>query len=245
MITHECHETVLEVFLDTGKGNLLAECHLEELCELAAQAGADHGIHGIIITGTGQSFSTGLDLSSGQPAAAENPWHTAFEALDRLLVILFRFPKPFVAAINGHSVGTGFLIQLCADQVIVTDNPRLKMGLPELSLGLTIDAVMTHLARCGVAGDRMLQRLLYSGELFGSEKALQIGVADEVVTGETLIAAARGRVAHLLRGTLSAFSQTKQTLRSDTIRRMEDALAAHSHTVFDDLMRQRKPVATT
>lgn len=240
MITCERYKNILEIKIDVGKGNLFSFSHLEQLGKLVSQAETDCFIDGVVITGTGHCFSTGLDISSMLDSAGETPWSDTFQALDRLLADLFRFPKPFVAAINGHSVGAGFLIQLCSDYVLVADNDRMKFGLPELSLGLTIDCVMMHLANYGLSSCRLLQYFLYSGDLFGSAKALQIGIVDEIVAGESLLITAHGQVMRLLRGGQAAFSRTKQILRCDTILKMDASLTARSHLVFDDLLLQEK-----
>jgi enoyl-CoA hydratase/carnithine racemase len=237
MISHTRRDSLLEIRLDSGKGNLLSTGTLEELNRSIRDASSDHLIHGIIITGTGHSFSTGLELS-GDPADLSETLK-CFYTLDTLLFELFSFPKPFVAALNGHSVGAGFLIQLCSDYVVMTDNPRIKMGLPELSLGLTIDPLMTHLARHGFPSDRALQKCLYSGELFGQATAIQLGIVDEIAPDEALMTAAREKLAHLLRGTSSAFECIKYTLRSETISKMKNSLASNSYMVFQKLLHQK------
>jgi 3,2-trans-enoyl-CoA isomerase len=238
MIIHVCYENTLEIRFDLGKGNLFSSVHLEQLSDILRQAETDNNVSGVILTGTGHSFSTGLDLSINSALSDGIPGHTAFHALDELLLSLFRFPKPVVAVINGHSVGAGFLIQLCSDYAMVADNHRIKMGLPELSLGLTIDSLMGHLAQHGFPSARMMQHYLYSSELFGPETALQIGVVDEIIPNESLISAARERVMRLLGGGYVAFGRTKQTIRCETIRKMQDSLNAGSYAIFDDLIQK-------
>lgn len=237
MILHTFHENALEIRLDCGKGNLLSADSLENLKRLIREASSDPLIHGIIITGTGHSFSTGLELSK-EPADLSETLE-CFRTLDALLVDLFRFPKPFVAALNGHSVGAGFFIQLCSDYVVMADNSRIKMGLPELSLGLTIDPLMAHLARFGFPSDRTLQQHLYSGELFGQVAAIQLGVVDEITPADALLTTAREKLAHLLRGTSTAFGYVKQTLRGETISKMEHSLAEESFQIFRKLLEQK------
>lgn len=240
MIAHEIYNNTLEVNLDCGKGNLLSLAHLRELGELLVHAENDGQTHGMIITGTNRSFSTGLDIPTANRSSAGYPWRETFRALDELLVRLFQFQKPFVAAINGHSIGAGFLIQLCSDYAVIGSSNHIKLGLPELSLGLTLDSVMVHLTRHGFPCAHSLQHYLYSSELFGPEKALQMGLVDEISTTDSPMAGARRAVARLAAINHAAFRSTKQTLRRESVRKMEQALAANSHYVFDALLDQSR-----
>lgn len=236
MITHKLNDKTLEIKMDCGKGNLLSFSHLEKLIALIDHAQSDGQTHGVIITGNGHSFSTGLDFSRNEPIPKSSHWTSSFHALDGLLVRLFQFSKPFVAAINGHSVGAGFLIQLCSDYAIIENNSRIKLGLPELRLGLTIDSVMIHLARHGFTSERVLQYFLYSSELLGPEKALQIGVVDKIAIDQPLLITAREEIARLQSVRSAVFSITKLTLRSETICMMKNSFAANSHFVYENLL---------
>ena len=240
MITDQCHDGILLVTLDLGKGNLLSFSHIEKLYKLIENAEVDIGVKGLILTGTARCFSTGLDLSGELSSLEDHSWRPTFQVLDKLLLRLFSFSKPFVAAINGHSVGVGMLIQLCADWVIVEDSDRVKIGLPEMSMGLTIDSLMMHLARYGFHSNRDLQNILYTGELFAPSKAVALGVVNEVVEHDSLILSARERVDHLLKGGSEAFSCMKETMRKEAIDKMKASLRAQDYLIFDNLMMQMK-----
>jgi len=236
MITDQCNNGILLVTLKLGKGNLLSLADIEKLYNLIGAAEADKEVKGLILTGSAKCFSTGLNLSHELSSNEEYPWRPCFELLDRLLIRLFGFSKPFVAAINGHSIGAGLLIQLCADWVIVEENSRIKMGFPELTIGLTLDSLMIHLAHYGFHSKRELQNILYMGELFTFDKAMTLGVVNEVVRNDNLILSAREKIAYLLRGGSEAFLRTKEIMRADAINKMENSLHNRDYMVFDSLM---------
>lgn len=237
MIETILNENILEIVIDSGKGNLLSLQDLITVNDLVVDAEHNVEIHGVLMTGKGRSFSAGLDLPSQSGALDVDACMDCFCALDKLLVNLFSFSKPLIAAVNGHSVGAGLLLHLCADHAIAADDKRIKIGLPELSLGLTIDAVMVNLIRYSISSDKELQKILFSGDLFDPLRALQLTMIDEIITDERLHDAALNHCKQLIKKGLPAFRATKKTLRHVTMQQMKSALDSKEFQVFEELLR--------
>ena len=79
----------------------------------------------IILTGTGKAFSAGVDTRafgaySGQEKA------DMIRAITRMVSAIVSHPAPVIAAVNGHALGGGFVLMLCADFRVVTDDTDAK-----------------------------------------------------------------------------------------------------------------------
>jgi enoyl-CoA hydratase len=157
--------------------------------EKAAQAvDADAGIRAAIITGAGgKSFCAGGDVeawSAIPPEAFAFTWvrmgHRAFDALARMR-------PPFIAALNGHTLGGG--LELAATADIRIAERHIKIGLPETGIGIIPGWSGTQRA-VRRFGAQAVRRMSLAGEIFTAEQALALGLVDQVVDqGESLNAA--------------------------------------------------------
>jgi 3-hydroxyacyl-CoA dehydrogenase / enoyl-CoA hydratase / 3-hydroxybutyryl-CoA epimerase len=98
--------------------------------------------------------------------------------------------KPFVAALNGTTLGGGYEVALACHRRIAADNPKALIGLPEVSLGLLPGGGGTQrLPR--MIGVRNALPFLLEGKKLAPKKALEAGLVDEVVSADQLLARAR------------------------------------------------------
>lgn len=151
---------------------------------------ADQTIKGAIISSSRDEFVVGADLDTlrgiSDPAAAMK--------IAGRLSLLFReietAGKPFVAAINGSALGGGYEICLACHYRLAADNPKTQIGLPEVTLGLLPGAGGTQrLPR--MIGLKNALPMLIEGRKVGVAKAKEMGLVDEVVPAESLMARAR------------------------------------------------------
>ena len=148
---------------------------------------------GIIITSAKRAFIAGADLEmlsaltgAGQSATALT---ATAGALSRILRKLETCGKPVVSAINGTALGGGFELCLASHHRILADDPRIKVGLPEATLGLLPGAGGTQrLPR--LIGVQASLGLLMEGKQLRPDKALAAGIVDAVVPAADLLAAA-------------------------------------------------------
>src|SRR5213079_1582535 len=107
-------------------------------------------------------------------------------ALRDLLETIFVFPRPVVAAANGHAIAGGCLIVASCDYRLMSGG---KIGVPELLVGVPFPTVIMEILKF-VAG-RDAQYLAYSGVTLGAEEARGKGLIDEAVDADRLVGRAR------------------------------------------------------
>src|SRR5439155_26819638 len=124
----------------------------------------------IILTGAGTAFSAGMDLAEVSAtldqAGEATQVHQDAEQLSALLDLIYRSPKPTLAAVNGPAVAGGAGLMTVCDLALAA--PGAKLGYPEVRRGLVAAMVMPHLLRH--VGERTARYLLLTGELIGAEE---------------------------------------------------------------------------
>jgi enoyl-CoA hydratase/carnithine racemase len=216
-------EGLAEVRLERGKVNALDEEVVEELAECLRRLATDASTRSVVLTGSGRFFSFGFDIPGflGHSKEAFLTYLGRFAALYR---DLFGYPKPVVAALNGHAVAGGCMLALACDARLMAAG-KGKIALNEIAFGSSLFAGAVEMLRHTVGG-RNAERVAYSGTIFGPEDALGLGLVDEVVAEAELLAAAR-RVARV-HGAKdpAAFQSVKSLLRRpvlDEMARREEA----------------------
>ncbi|WP_040600302.1 enoyl-CoA hydratase-related protein, partial [Patulibacter medicamentivorans] len=155
-------------------------------------------ITGVIITSAKKTFFAGGDLNdlikatpADAPAITEN-----LETIKGDLRKLETLGKPVVAAINGAALGGGLEIALATHHRVVVDDPKIQIGLPEVSLGLLPGGggVARITRMLGIAGG--LMNVLLQGQRHRPAKALELGIVSELVASpDDLLPAARKFIA--------------------------------------------------
>jgi 3-hydroxyacyl-CoA dehydrogenase/enoyl-CoA hydratase/3-hydroxybutyryl-CoA epimerase len=155
-------------------------------------------ITGVIITSAKKTFFAGGDLNDIRAAGTEQSEQIAGFVRDgkALLRRLETLGKPVVAAINGAALGGGLEIALATHRRIAVDDPKVKLGFPEVQLGLLPGAggVTRSVRMLGIVN--ALMQLLLQGQQVRPQQAKEIGIVDEIVaTREQLIPAAKAWIA--------------------------------------------------
>ena len=189
--------------------NVMNQQGFIDLEALVDQALADDGIKGVIITsGKEGSFAGGMDLNiiaKMKESAGDDPARGLFEGLMATHAMLRKIEragmdpktnkggKPIAAALPGTALGIGLEIPLACHRIFAADNPKAKIGLPEILVGIFPGAGgTTRLSRkLGAMG---ASPLLLEGKLNDPKKAKAAGVVDEVVPADELLSAAKAWV---------------------------------------------------
>ncbi|QFT63997.1 3-hydroxyacyl-CoA dehydrogenase NAD-binding domain-containing protein [Roseivivax sp. THAF30] len=169
-----------------------AALHLESLVDDAL---ADEAVKGIVITSGKDSFAAGMDLNviAGMKAeAGENAAEGLFEGIMSLHKALRKIElagmdpktqkggKPIAAALPGTALGIGLELPLACHRIFVTPNPKAKIGLPEIMVGIFPGGGgTTRLVR--KLGAMTASPFLLEGKLSDPMKAKSAGLVDEVV----------------------------------------------------------------
>ncbi|MFK7938838.1 MAG: 3-hydroxyacyl-CoA dehydrogenase NAD-binding domain-containing protein [Roseovarius sp.] len=185
--------------------NVMNQQGFEDLDALVDQALADDAIKGVIITsGKPGSFAGGMDLNiiaKMKEAAGDNPAQGLMDGLSATHAILRKIErggmddknkggKPFVAALPGTALGIGLEIPLACHRIIAADNPKAKIGLPEIMVGIFpgMGGTARLTRKLGAMG---ASPFLLEGKLSDPKKAMQGGLIDEVVPADDLLAKAK------------------------------------------------------
>jgi 3-hydroxyacyl-CoA dehydrogenase/enoyl-CoA hydratase/3-hydroxybutyryl-CoA epimerase len=170
--------------------NVLNEASVARFAALVEEAIKDAAVRGVIITSKKRDFLAGADLTElGRDADAKSltGFTARFHALTRAIE---KSGKPFCAAINGTALGGGYEIALACHRRIAADDPRIRIGLPEVTLGLLPGGGGTQrLPR--LIGIRAALPLLLEGRKLDPAKALAAGLVDALVPADQLLSAAR------------------------------------------------------
>ncbi|KRE39001.1 3-hydroxyacyl-CoA dehydrogenase [Janibacter sp. Soil728] len=151
-------------------------------------------ITGVVLTSAKKTFFAGgnlTDLQSTTPETA-GEFFAEIEGIKSQLRRLEQLGKPVVAAINGAALGGGLEIALATHHRIAVDDPKIKLGLPEVGLGLLPGGGgVTRLVRM-LGIQEALMGWLLQGQQRNPAAALDKGVIDQLVaTREELVPAAK------------------------------------------------------
>lgn len=180
----------------------------KELDEAVDAALADDAVKGIVITSGKPDFAGGMDLNviaSMKDNAGDNPAKGLFDGLMNMHKVLRKIEragmdpktnkggKPIAAALPGTALGIGLELPLSCHRIFAADNPKAKIGLPEIMVGIFPGAGgTTRLAR--KLGAMAASPFLLEGKLSDPQKAKAGGIIDEVVPADELLEKAKAWV---------------------------------------------------
>lgn len=202
-----------------GKANALDV----EFCEVMTARLGEYrhsSTRALVLIGHGQIFSAGVDLLRVLEGGPEY-LATFLPALRTVFETLFCYPKPVVAAINGHAIAGGCVLACAADYRLMVRQTG-RVGIPELLVGVPFPTIALEIMRCCVA-PQQFPAVLYGGATFDPARALERGLVDALVEPKTLlleqaIAAAETLAALPPR----AFALTKRQVREPMMKRVRE-----------------------
>jgi len=170
--------------------NVLNNDSIPAFADAVKKASEDEAVKGVIITSAKPDFIAGADLEMLQGWSGVQEMYDNGMELQMMFRSIEKSGKPFVAAINGTALGGGFEICLACHHRIAADNPKAKIGLPEVKVGLLPGGGGTQrLPR--LIGIQAALPLLLEGKHLSPEKALKLGAIHAVVPAADLQAAAK------------------------------------------------------
>ncbi len=207
------------VRLNRGKVNALNETVLEELRHGFKTLSEDEAIRTVVLTGSGPFFSFGFDIPELYHYTREKftRFLTKFTGLYRYL---FLYPKPVVAAINGHAIAGGCMLATACDHRIMVSG-KAKISLNEITFGASVFQGSVEMLRYWVGG-RVAQDILFSGAMYTAEEALKLGLIHEVTRLENLPKRTVQIADKFTSLSPSAFAHMKKLLRRSALDRMQE-----------------------
>ena len=203
-------EQVATVVLSRGKVNALNEDLVNELGTCFAELIDDDDVKAVILTGRGKFFSFGFDIPEFLPYTKE-AFAGFLKKFTDLYTDIFLFPKPVVAALNGHSIAGGCMFATACDCRIMAEG-RAKISLNEIVLGATVLAGAVEILKACV-GHKNAETILYSGFMYTAEEALALGSIHQKTSEENLYPGAKRIAREFAQTDPAAFRSIELLLR--------------------------------
>ncbi len=164
----------------------------------------------LIVTGAGKAFSSGMDLENLKALLGRTPEQNLKDSqtMVRLFRSLHEFPKVTIAAVNGAAIAGGTGLALLCDFTLAV--PEAKFGYTEVRIGFVPAIVSTFLLR--QTGEKYARDLLLTGRIIGAEEASRMGLVNEIVAPDKLMARARELAAQLMENSPASLWATKKLL---------------------------------
>jgi len=207
----------------------LGEAFLNEM-----QDALDPSVKAVILTGSGSSFSAGVDLFRVLKDGPEYG-RRFLPVLDNLLRAALTLPKPMIAAINGHAIAGGCILAATCDYRIMSEGAA-RIGIPELAVGVPFPALPLQIMSARVA-DGPLRDLVYTGRTVLIDEAKALGLVDEKCPSGMLMDRAMEIAERLLAIPAGAFALTKQAFYTPILERTKQ-LADMNARVVDAWLQQ-------
>ncbi len=169
------HGPVREIRLARPPANAINPELIEALS--AALEDAGQSAEAVVVSGRDGMFSAGLDvpqLVDLDRAQMLSFWHSFIRTTRQIAAM----PVPTVFALNGHAPAGGIVLALFADYRIMPRGP-FKTGLNEVQVGLVIPP-QVHRVLTRLIGAHRTERICVAGEMMEAQKALEIGLVDEL-----------------------------------------------------------------
>jgi enoyl-CoA hydratase/carnithine racemase len=225
---------------------------LDAFALASAEARADRELRCLIVTGTGNCFSSGADFKATLQRDTGEP-HERSYAMYAPFLSLLDLEVPIVGALNGHTVGGGFGLALLCDLRI--GNRAAKYGANFVKLGLAPGMAISYtLPR--IVGLSRANELLLTGRLVEGDEALAIGLLDRAVAATDVMTVATELATTIAANAPFAVRATKAAIRRGLALDIRAAARAESVTqaesvAMDDaregiaaLLAKRAPVFT-
>ena len=227
------------------KKNALTNAMYDTMTAALAEASADPAIVAVLISGAGDAFCAGNDISGFLPANRTNSAMLFIRAIAG-------FDKPLVAAVQGLAVGVGTTMLLHCDLVYAA--PGTRFTVPFTKLGIVPEAASSLLLPQRVGAAKAAAMLLL-GEPIDAEAAERAGLVTAIVAADDLLAHARAKALALTAMPPRALAETRRLMRGDRsaiearLGEEETAFAAalagaEAQEAFTAFLEKRAPVFT-
>ena len=194
------------------KHNSLSGKLIEELSAASVELAEDRQTRVVVLSGEGKSFCAGGDLQwmKDQIGASREQRITEARRLAHMLRDLNHMPKPLVARVHGQAYGGGIGLMSVCDFVLAASGQTF--GLTEVKLGLIPATISPYVvARMGEGAAR---QVFMSGELFNTERAVELGLVSRMVDADDLDRELENVVAPYLLAAPTAVASSKDLVRS-------------------------------
>ena len=213
---------MVEILIEGPGKNALGSALIDNL---SAQMDAADGAP-LLFTGSGDAFSAGLNLKEVVSLEAEG-MNVFLDRLENFIRKIWLYPGPTVAAVNGHAIAGGCIVAMACGVAISPDNPKARLGLNEVALGLRFPpgSLRGSQSRTG-----LLSEVVLGAGLHAPADAVRLGLVNR--TAADPVTEARAVLAALAKHPPAAYAATKNDLRAGSM----DTTPAEREAFIDDVV---------
>jgi enoyl-CoA hydratase len=215
-VRYTASDGVATIRLARDHGNAINETLAQDLMTTFHEADADPDVRGVLLTADGKLFCPGLDLRElvELDRAAMERFMLRFGAM---LLALYTFRKPVVAALSGHALAGGCVLSLIADRRILVEGALV--GLNEVIVGVPLPFGVSLMLRETVRTP-ILEEVALLGRNYRGQEAVDAGLVHEIHEAEGFEPFCLERLAQFTEKDPNAFATTKRYLRSAAVERI-------------------------
>jgi enoyl-CoA hydratase len=218
------HDHVAVVTMNTNKVNAQNPAFFDDLHGAFDRLEVEFNDCAVVLTGSGFTFSAGLDFDHHFPLFARRSleeidlWFEAYRATN---LRLFAYPRPTVAAINGHAYAGGLITAFVCDHRIASEG-ALQFALNEVPIGIPMPAIYCEIIKHAI-GPRAANELTLFGQVYDIAAALRVGVIDKTAAPGRLLEDAVAWAALVSPDCHSAYAFAKRALQATTLAAIDAA----------------------
>jgi 2-(1,2-epoxy-1,2-dihydrophenyl)acetyl-CoA isomerase len=217
---------VLTLTLDRPKVNALSLELMERLYFAFKQAERDEQVRCVLLTGAGDYFSAGQDITVFQQNVDIHFRYHMLRTYNPLIVEIRRLEKPVLAAVNGICSGAALGLALACDLRIASDRARFVVGFT--GIGLAPDSAVSLLLPTIIGLGRALE-FTFSNAPISAEQALSWGLVNRVVSASDLLEQSASMAVLLAQGPIHVMGLAKRAFNKAMLSNLEQVLDYEAH----------------
>ena len=214
ILTERAGSIAILTLSNPGARNAMSAAMWDALADAVEAQGQDASVRAILLTGAGDHFCGGADITEFAEVFATPEAARAYN--DRVAAgqaAVSGVPKPVIAVVEGVAVGAGCGIAAAADLRFAAASARFGMPPARLGASYPFEATRTLV---NLIGPARTKDMMFSARLIGAEEAYAIGLADRVVADGTALAEALAYAEALARLSPASMVAAKQMVRAIT-----------------------------
>lgn len=215
------------VRMNTNKVNVQNDQFFSDLHEAFDRLECEFGDLPVVLTGQGDVFSAGIDFQysfdifgSGDLDKIRQ-WYRAYRETN---LRIFQYPRPTVAAVNGHAIAGGLITALDCDFRVAARKPA-RFGLNEVPIGIPMPAAYVEIIKYTL-GDQVGALTTLCGKLYELEEAERLGFFHEVVDPDKLLETAISYARCITPDCNTAYAMAKKALQDNVMRQINERTVA-------------------
>jgi len=206
------------ITINRPKVNALNDRLITELAAAFQNAKSNDYINAVILTGEGSFFSFGFDVPEFM-AYPKSSFKSYVIHYSKLIKEIFMFPKPVIAALNGHCIAGGCVLALACDYRVMV-SPNAKIALNEMTFGSSLFSSAIETLQYAV-GAKNSEKIVYSGKMYSAQEALSLDLIDEIVNEDQFLEVVSEVAQNFAGKDIAAFTSIKNMLKQETLNRIE------------------------